>query len=325
MPSEHIRVTMHSTLQKIGRRPDPKVPALSDQLRDPDLPSEATANHIKVIGLPLTYAQERALHSVQILLDDTDYEGNAPPRKMNRPHQYHFDGNLPVLEVKTADFLRAYGVKLSKTARGIEFGSARRIALGALRDLASDRYLLVYEKARRAGSKKKVRVEAIAPLLMIDPLNGGRTLRIVPNPILVDQIDSFYALIPRKLFELVPDKDISKIRFLEFVISQAEMKRRVGRGKKMPDMDIRLTAETVAWNLRLDKMIRGRKKTALRKKLKELYEFGVKVGYLDSFKLDQPATKGRKVDVLMLNKKTFNYLSPVGAKSTTRTRKILHL
>ena len=53
MPSEHIRVTMHSTLQKIGRRPDPKVPALSDQLRDPDLPSEATANHIKVIGSAL--------------------------------------------------------------------------------------------------------------------------------------------------------------------------------------------------------------------------------------------------------------------------------
>ena len=79
MRSEHIRVTMHSTLQKIGRRPDPKVPALSDQLHDPDLPAEAAANHIKVIGLPLTYAQERALHAVQILLDDTDYEGNAPP------------------------------------------------------------------------------------------------------------------------------------------------------------------------------------------------------------------------------------------------------
>ena len=82
-------------------------------------------------------------------------------------------------------------------------------------------------------------------------------------------------------------------------------------------MDVRLTPETIAWNLRLDKMIRGRKKTALRKKLKELYEFGVKVGYLESFKLDQPATKGRKVDIL--------YLSPVGAKSTTRKRKILHL
>jgi hypothetical protein len=325
MRSEHIRVTMHSTLQKIGRRPDPKALALSDQLQDPNLPGEAAANHIKVIGLPLTYAQERALHAVQILFDETDYEGNAPPRKMNRSQRYHFDGKLPVLEVKTADFLRAYGVKVSRTARGIEFGSARRIALGALRDLAGERYLLAYEKARRPGSEKKVRVEAVAPLLMIDWSNGGRRIRIVPNPVLVDQVESFFALMPRELFELVPDKDAAKIRFLEFLIVQAEMKRRTGRGKDVPDIHIRLTSEAIAWNLRLDKMIRGRKKTALREKLKELYEFGVKVGYLESFELDQPATKGRKVDVLVLNKKTFNYLSPVGAKSTTRKRKILHL
>ena len=57
-------------------------------------------------------------------------------------------------------------------------------------------------------------------------------------------------------------------------------------------------------------MLRARKTGAIRQKLIEFYDLGMKVGYLASYQIDQPATKGRIVDVLQLKN-----LVPDGAES----------
>lgn len=329
MDSELMRVTAHSTALKLGRQPDPKKPELKDHLKDSDVATKASDKHIETIGFNLTYAQDRALHAVQVLLDDTDYEGNAPMVKPKKARRYQFDGELPVMEIATADFLRAYGVKRTKTNRGWEFSpQARRIAVGALKDLSFDQYLIVYEKSQVRNSiatKKsytKVQVEDVAPLIALEVKKKGRVLKITPNPILVDQIKSYYVLKPRNFFDLVTGKDVVAARFLEYLLKQGEGRRRASNRKNPPLWEIRISAEAMAWQLRLDAMMNARKKSAIREKLTLLYKLGGKVGYLKSYKIDQEGSKGRTVDVLTLKKSTFEHLVPLGAKSSTKRSKI---
>ncbi|MFA6469264.1 MAG: hypothetical protein WCW35_10215 [Bacteroidota bacterium] len=68
--------------------------------------------------------------------------------------------------------------------------------------------------------------------------------------------------------------------------------------------EIRVEVETIAAWLHLDGLVSARKKSELRRRLNELYEFGVKTGYLESYDIDQPATKRRTVDVLRLSSTT---------------------
>jgi len=317
-----MRVTIHSEALKFGQQPDPTAPELKDQLRDPDLVKDAEKNHIETIGYQLTYSQGRALHAVQLLLDETSYQGNAKPRMPKRGQRYHFQGTLPVLNIKTSDFLTTYGVKKLRTSRGKEFSpEARRVAINSLKDLGVDQHLLVYDKSAARATRNMWRVEAIAPLLALTWLNGARRVEIVPNPVLVDQLDSYFILKPENFYTLIPGKDPARVRFLEFLLYSAEMSRRDHLDDANAIWEIRLQMEKIAWRLRLDGLIRSRKKTNLRNKLNALYQFGVKVGYLDSFSVDQKVTKRRLVDILILNKVTFNYLVPTSAKPTSRKRK----
>ena len=310
MSSERIQTTMHSTALKFGHEPDPTKPQWKDRLQDTTVAMLATKMGLETVGVDLTYAQDRALHAVQVLFDNTKYKGNDPSHKPKNGGKYKFTGHLPVLVIKTAEYLRVYGVKETITHRGKEFSSqGEKVAKKALRDLRDDKYLIVYKKRNSKNSRKIDHVEDIAALLTLDIQNGGRQLRIVPNAILVDQLDSYCLLKPRDFFDLVPGKDIVAARFLEFVLYHAEMDRK----RKKPTGEIRMQPEVMAWQMRLESMIKARKKTALRNKLNKLYDLGVTVGYLVSYQIDHPGTKGRVVDILKLNNQV-----PVGAKSISK-------
>lgn len=321
MASDYIRVSVHSTELKFGRQPDPTKPTWNDQLKDSALAVQATSDGITTIGLDLSSSQGRALHALQVLLDQTNYVGNAKPQKPARGGRYHFNAPLPVLDIKTADYLRAYDVAKSKTHRGNEFSAqGRRVAMNALHDLADNRHLMVYEKSHAKDSKKIDTVEDIAPLISLTITKGGRNLRIVPNPVLVDQLDSYCMLKPREFFDLVTGNDAVEPRFLEFILYQAEQLRRAERRNKKnpPAWEVRLQPDVISWRVRLEGLIKARKKTDLRKRLTRLYDLGVKVGYLKSYQTEQPGTKGRVVDILQLDKNAFGFLVPDGAESTTK-------
>jgi hypothetical protein len=212
--------------------------------------------------------------------------------------------------IKTAEYHRAYGVKETKSHRGNEFSrQGIKVAKGALKELADNEYLLVYKKRKSKDSRKIDEVVDIASLLTLRIQKEGRQLRIVPNPILVDQIESYYLLKPREFYDIVPGKDIVAARFLEFILYHAEMDRK----RKQPSGEIRMQPEVMAWQLRLESMLRSRKKTALRNRLTRLYDLGVRLGYLDSYQIELPGTKGRIVDILKLK-----HLVPSGANSGTK-------
>ncbi len=316
MGSENIRVSAHAQRLKIGRKADGTKPTLSHQLKDQSLAALAQAKHLRHVGFKLTAAQEKALHAVQVLLDDTGYEGNRPPVKAQR-RQYRLERTLPVLRVKSSEFLKQYGVRKLKTTKGCVFSpGARRVAMNALRDLRTDLHVIIYEKTL-PGRKQKVRVEDVAPLLHLRFLNGGRTIEITPNPVLVDQIDTYFALRPRDFYEHLSTLSPTEARFVSMIYSEMEVHRRIAHGKGGSSWTIRLTVETLAKKLRVDSLLRSRKKAVLRKKLVNLYDKGVKAGLLEWYTLDQPATKGRVVDVLKLNPNALKDIVPDGADSST--------
>jgi hypothetical protein len=284
MDSEMIRVSMHAASLKFGSKPD------------------LTQHQIDVRGFPLTYAQDRALHAVQSLFDATDYKGNQKPVTPVRARAYRFDGKLPVLHVKSADYLRAYGVQTLKTSRGTIFSpQARRIAIGALEELALTKYSITYFKTLGRRTSKKLPVEEISHLLKLDWDKNRRNVTITPNPVLVDQIESYFMLKPVDIFSLVPDRDPVKVRFLEYLLFQLEGKRRRGRRADKVDPEIRISVENLIWSLHLERLIEQRKPAELRTRLTNLYAVAKMVGYLTSYKVDQPGTKRRIVDVLRLN------------------------
>ena len=149
------------------------------------------------------------------------------------------------------------------------------------------------------------------------------------NPVLVDHIDSYFILTPVNIFDLADGRRITQLRFLEFLLYQAEMKRRQQvREEKESEYEVRLQSEVIAHRVRMDGLLASRRRTLLRSALNDLYSFGVKVGFLESFQVDQKGTKGRMVDVWKLNKAKFEEfkspqsLVPLGAKSTSSTSKV---
>ncbi len=331
MATECIRISIHSSALAFGHIPDPRKPALSDIVTSEKVLADAAKLGIATIGFNLSYAQRKALFAVQLLLDRTDFKGNANPVKSKQPDVYFYYDVLPVLEVKLADYLRAYGLQVKDRGRGKQEFSpqARRVAITALESLSTQRFLLVYEKSKAEKSWKKVRVEAVAPLIKLDQKKGSRTIRITPNPVLVDHVDSYFILTPENIFSLAASTGITRSRFLEFLLYQAEMKRRQERREEEEsEYEVRLQPEVIAHALRLVGALAAGQKNRIRIKLKKIYRFAVDVNWLSSFALDQKGTKKRIVDVLYLNRKMFESfrttqsLSPTVEKSTSSGRKV---
>jgi hypothetical protein len=86
MNTETIRTTIHSSVLKLGHVPDPTKPQWKGRLRDSAIALMATNIGIETIGFDLSYAQDRALHAVQLLLDETGYKGNVPSQKPFHPN-----------------------------------------------------------------------------------------------------------------------------------------------------------------------------------------------------------------------------------------------
>jgi hypothetical protein len=331
MSTECIRVSIHSEALKFGQMPDPIKPDLKDLLTNKTVLAAAQKEGITSIGYNLGYAQDRALFAVQKLLDRTDFKGNVKPEKCRQPKVYHYYDLLPVLNIKLSEYLEVYGVRNQKTERHkLEFSpQARRVAVAALESLSDQRWLLSYDKSRGEDNRKMERVEAVAPLIRLERKTGDRNIRITPNPVLVDHIDSYFILKPESIFSMAGNRSVTRLRFLEFLLYYAEMKRREEvREKQASNYEVRLQSDAVAHRLRLESALSANQRARLRHTLSDLYEFGVHVGLLDSYLIEQKGTKGRIVDVLKLNKAKFEEfrgrsgLVPTVGKSTSSSRKV---
>ena len=109
------------------------------------------------------------------------------------PHK----GVYSVLNIKIAEYLAAYGVRKTRTARGKNEYSAqgRKSALAALESLAKKKCLLVYKREQYHESQKGRKdstdlIEVVDNLITVK--KAGGQLMIEPSPILSDQHDTYF-------------------------------------------------------------------------------------------------------------------------------------
>ncbi len=274
------KASMHTELQKFGS---------TDRLNllDPQPEEEP----VQITGLKLTDSQDKALTAIQILLDRTDHEGNRPGRPALLDGYSGYQ--VPRLAVTFSDYFEAYG--LAPATSG--WTRAHQDALEALHDLAEERWRIVYK--RRTFDSGKVRWQVIAPerpVSMItlwraykdleteeverlergDKLPDGRAIGLVIdcNPVLIDQIETFYALKPERLHEeiqqLRPGKRISgTIRlFINWLLT-------------LSLKEITISEDVLLQKLWLyESFYEHRNKSRIRKRIKQACEAAQELGFL---------------------------------------------
>ena len=256
-------------------------------------------------GIELSYSQSRALFAVQKLLDGTGYVGNAKPVRLDS-----YDSDIPVLKIRTRDYLNAYGVRRHVTKRGkLEYsGEGRRVAIAALRSLANNDFHLVY---MRKLKKQKTQIDTAMPLIALNEAKSRLT--IAPAPILIDQIQDYYILKPDNLYDTADRTTLLLIEYLLYHMARKKVRKK--------DLVVVEQPETIAGKLRLHRLIEERKPGELRQRLNACYQIAKELGYLSSYLTDQPGVKVKKVDVLEL--KTQKCL-PVSSGLSTSNQRIIY-
>ena len=325
MPNKLVNVGLHLQKLKIGEAPDLTKPLLEDNVKEPSVVKKATLKHITRIGVELTYAENRALFAVQKLLDDTAFRGNARPVKLSHGNPYKMTGGKPVLNVKISEYLDAYGVRKGRSYRHIqEYSvSGRRSALAALESLANKSFLLSYKRdVYHPKTKGKVlRSEQIETVdHLVDVKRMDRQLVITPSPILSDQHDTYYMILPENLYTgVVEEKQRSLVLFIEYLFYSYEKQR---AGDKTSTYLITRHINTVAYAIGLGNLIETRQLKKLRDVLNSYYEFAAKKGYLRKYEIDAKGARYEEVDKLYINAKKMNALRKVQQKSSTPECKV---
>jgi len=281
-------------------------------------------------GLSLSLTENKALFALQKLLDKTNYKGNIESRDATPENSFQYVGNLPRIQFTPAEFLEAFGLRRNSSARGYqEFNSNERSeAMKALRALADRKYRIIYERKRWDKKGKELNDVIITESSLIQIVWGligltaeekkkwdeGRfsenefmdrsTIAVEFSPIMVDQIDGYFLLIPSSFYEdikaQIPAAKYSQYipLFLEWLILQAEIQRRAKTGWKIEINFIKL-----AEKLQMKSMIRKRKWAQIRERLNECYEIALKLGYLEGYSTEEGRYDTK--EVLMLNRERF--------------------
>jgi hypothetical protein len=323
MPNKLVNVGLHLQRLKFCALPDPTKPFLEDNVEDQSVVRKARQKNITRIGVELSYAENRALFAVQKLLDDTAFRGNARPVKMLDGNRYHLkgrNGHKPVLDVKTSDFLEAYGIHKRKTTRQKQEFSAsgRRSALAALESLAQKSFLLAYTREvydlKTQGKKtQSASIKTVDHLVEVKRQNGR--LEITPSPILFDQHDNYYMILPADLYTaFIPEKRRSLVLFIEYLFYHYEMQRRSG-GKKKYWLVRHM--ETVAYEIGLGNLIETRQRRKLRSTLNKYYEHAKRLGILKEYEVDATGARYPFVDKLHINATAMNALRKVKSEDVS--------
>jgi hypothetical protein len=281
---------------------------------------EAKKLNIENIGIDLTAAQNRAMFAIQRLFEMTNYKGNISAKKMDGNNPYLYTGDLPRLGFIIPEYLDAYGLEKRLTSRGKrEFsGSERQEALKALDDLAKRKFLFSYEKKTwvKKNGERTEDILALDALIRIDRHwsekdreSGAYEVEITPNPILVDQIDSYFVLKPADYLEEIKralGRKSSKfvVQFIEYLLLEVAKRKSASRGKSVMNWEIKNNYKVLAQKLGMDSMIKNRQWGKIRKKLESCYKVAIQLGYLSSYESMIPgATKS--LERLILNPEKF--------------------
>lgn len=268
-------------------------------------------------GIDLTATQLQTMEGIIKGFTETDYGGNLEPRDVSKaieekyPHNapgiYRNIREIPRIKASQADILEWAGIDRNHRA-------SKERALEAIKVLGTKQFCFFYTRLvydsrgnpikDRGGDYKKEEVEAVDTLLTIKKVVDKKSKRfkyyeIEPSPILLDQINNYYLLIPYNWREevraLVGDKKASSYTymFLIFLMWQFEEKRR-----KHQTFIIKLSPEEICIRINMPESVYKLKKKRANEILNNVYSTAKTLGYLTDY------TRA-EVDTLALNKEKF--------------------
>lgn len=250
-------------------------------------------------GLDLTESQDRALHAIQKLLADTNYQGDGQI-PFNSADFKIYNSYLPYLSMSYSDYYQAYG--LESAGDGKYHGASVKQSIEALESLTEMRWLRYKKLSGKYDEKGKPLFDLITvkkPLIQLqfienyhdlteediekvltgqelpEDRQAGRITRIllVPSPILIDEMDRFHLLKPSGLHNeikaLYSGRRISRYNslFIEFLLLSDIFVMKIGR-------------DTLARNLNMDKLIEDRQKGRIDKIIQEVLKTAKELDFL---------------------------------------------
>ena len=343
---EMVKVSLHSQLQKQGKSGKQGQNSIFDIIEsegDPNKRDELTRlkneNRVDAVGLDLSKSQEKALFAIQTMLNNTDYKGNAVGKEISSQNM-GFDGYLPALKFTPAEYLEKFGVNKRDYGRGyLEFVSNERDeALKALRDLSQMRFLMFYTKKYWVDKIKDFRyntIRTIRPLINITEgfeqlnkkevtslLENNSTLAnekltvivIEPNPILIDQIDTYFVLKPASTYQEIKLQvgNASKFvyRFVDYLLTEVAQR---GRKKTAIDWKIKINYQSLGTILRMDSYIKTRNWKKMRNAINNCYETAQKLGYIQEYQIEQQGVT-KEIDIIYLNPEKFHKIDEINKR-----------
>jgi hypothetical protein len=219
---------------------------------------------------------------------------------------FKWQGYIPTLSFTPTEFYQAYG--LEPAGDGRYHGSLAQEAIEGLKSLMIARYRLVYDRTVYKGGKKSIEaIRVTAPIISsvgeafqditeeeLEQVKAGQELSerrntkiiITPSPILLDRIhESWYLLKPASFFteiqELYPGKRYPDEvwLFLNWLLTW---------NKK----EVRINKKNLAVILRMDSLIRNRRKADIDKRIAEALDVAMKLEYLLSYEIQPIGSHG---------------------------------
>jgi len=283
------RAGMYAELQKFGSSERDLQLSLWEQE-----PEEEASSVTVTSGLDLSVTEDKAYVALQILLDETGYQGNRPPQEAESS-RYQWRGKLPRLEISFSEYFEAYG--LQRKGDGSYYGHQADEALQALRSLATEPRAIYYERTRHKNGRKRADIVRIrAPIIHLTELTAWQDLDeeeaervragedvldkqratgllVEVAPLLVDQIEDFYLLKPVSLYREIQDY-LGKRRVARSTFLFADWLQTLD----LPTIKIR--KELLAERLRLQKILEHRRWKRLDQRLEEAIEVASELGFL---------------------------------------------
>ncbi|MFN4150939.1 MAG: hypothetical protein ACK4IX_08335, partial [Candidatus Sericytochromatia bacterium] len=336
-----IKTSLHTELQKFGKKPKKYSSSVMDLLSPPiedEVSLDISQYRIEVIGIDNTKSQNQALFAIQKLLHSTNYKGNTEGKNLDKDdNSFKFMGYLPIIQFTPSEYLEAYGVSKKQTSRGkFEFNSNERSeALKALRELSEKKYLFHYtRKYWKDGKEKYDLVTTVRSLFNlsekyeslekseVESINITKNLAkleeklgfivLEPCPLLVDQIDNYFVLKPANYYQeiklLVGKTSKNVPLFIDFLITEQTKKEIAAKGKEI-NWTIEMNYETLAYKLRMEKLVETQQVKRIKTELNKCYEVAKKLGYLIEY---NPTTSSEQnLERLILNPEKFKRVKEV--------------
>ncbi len=259
-------------------------------------------------GIDITEYQCRVLEAILKAFTNTSFEGNvhhvSKDRYLDNTEDSSLEGmckyldKIPKIRITQAELLQYLGIgrtSISSISRAIE----------ALHELNDKHFSFYYERRAQDGngnllsdSKGRPIIEEVTgkgPLMTVLEVahsGSGRLdyYEIIPNPIFLDQRETYCMLIPSnwrdEVQKLLGKKKTSQTTFMFLIFLRYAFELFKRRGERAP-YQLRMSPEEVASILKIHESVIKRQKKRTVSYLVNAYETAKRLGYLKDFKVDK--------------------------------------